>query len=802
MRAFALFVLTVTSLFTVPVYAELSAPAKTLAEARQARATAQHKRAEALAIEAAKGLSERELGYAKLLQGLSALSLEHWADAETALVEAEKHLPHLQDRLALYRGKALYRAGEFEASLEQFEVARRNATLELIAMQAALGKVRSMLAAGERFAVQKASQFLIRYPNLPERPLLEFEIAHALEKSGRQAAAYVRYRKLWQEHPQDVAGQRAGARLEAQKQAGVRVAPFRHTEHLERVRTLISDREFDLAEREAALALVSAKGTVQLHLQLELAIIAYRRGELDRARHLLLELQDRRGPTGPYLERVDIASGDTSSAVRRILKGVRPSRRTPAGRLVRVAEVHLDAGEYGKARSVLNHVPMARAPGFMAKWLPWIAFKTGQPEKAIPGFSRLKEQRWSRGRRRYWVGRAHHKAGNPCDARSAYEEAIRAAPHGYYGLWARQRLAELAREVTESRREQLEAAANEAGDESEDQVELPPMLCPAPTEEDPDATVEWTEPDPLMLWKLGPRRRSTPTDEEGLKAFNKLITVHGKSLPWLERARDLWLAGDEVGAGEELHQTLWASRGYLAPSVGLPRLWGGHPRLEKRHRRSKARFDDTQMTLYVRAAEAVGETGLAVRANRPDWGDYEGWHPLAFEPWVRTAAKNHGLEPELMWSVMRIESYFNRHAISHADALGLMQILPRTGRRVARRTASEEFQVADLLTPHRGLHFSAWYLRALSDRFHGQYPLMIAAYNGGPHNVASWISRRSDTEEPLPMDEFCEEIPFSETYRYVRRVLGSLAVYHALAGEPPPLLPTTVNRDVSEGVNF
>jgi len=363
---------------------------------------------------------------------------------------------------------------------------------------------------------------------------------------------------------------------------------------------------------------------------------------------------------------------------------------------------------------------------------------------------------------------------------------IRRDSHGYYSVWARQRLRELGEEV--------------ASETSEENAE--PLRCPAPTESDPDATAEWTEPDPLADFALEPRSRERPNEAKTLAGFDDLIGARGEALPWLKRARDLWMAGDEVAAGEELNQTWWRQRGYPAPKSGLPNLWGGHPVVKRIGKRSRGRFTETQRATFAEVALGVGETGLAVRSHRPQWSDLEGWHPLAYERQLRAAAEGNGLPPELLWSIMRVESYFDRHAISHANALGLMQILPRTGRRVARHSDRADFEVSQLLNPAEGIELSAWYMRALSDRFHGQYPLMIAAYNGGPHNVASWITRRADTEEPLPMDEFLEEIPFTETYRYVRRVTASLAVYHALAGLPPPELPPFVNRDVARGVNF
>ena len=798
MRRAALFALTVAVMVATEGHAETarlvgeaeeraSSPGlEGLARARQARWSWQDERARALAAEAAEALEGRQQGHALVLVGISCLELQRWDEALEALTEAATLLPELDDRLALARGEALLRSERYPEAIEAYEAALGESQIEQVAMHAEVGLVRAMLACNARGDLQRAARLLARYPSLPEKHEIEHEMARSIERRGRKAAAYVRYRKLWLNNADSDAAQRSRERIEVLADNGLRIAPVRHTEHLSRIRQLIADRQFDRAEREIAATLHTAKGSVQHHLQLELAILAYRRGELDRSRALLLDLQDRRGPTGPWLERVDLASGETSTTIRRITKGYAVNSRTAPGKLVRVAEVHLDAGEYQEARRALSFVKLSRAPGFLSRWLPWISMKAGDWDAALPGLSRLHEERWSRGRRSYFIGRAHHESDRPCDARAAYEDTIRADPHGYYALWARQRLRALGTEVDQAQ-------------EAEDAEEL---RCPAPTEEDPEATAAWTPPDPLMDWHLDPRRQATPTMDQGLEAIDQLIEDRGESLPWLGRARDLWLAGDIVGAGEELHQVLWSSRGFLAPTVGLSRLWGGRPRVYRPRGWRPSRFTDEQVDRYVTVTEAVGEVGLGLQAKRPPWSDLEGWHPLAFEPMVRAAAGRHELEPELLWGIMRVESYFNRHAISHAHALGLMQILPRTGRRVARQVEAEHFEVSDLLSPRRGLDFSASYLRALSDRFHGQWPLMIAAYNGGPHNVASWITRRTDTDQPLLMDEFVEEIPFSETYRYVHRVLGSIAIYHALAGMPPPELPLLVDRDVAAGVNF
>jgi soluble lytic murein transglycosylase len=147
--------------------------------------------------------------------------------------------------------------------------------------------------------------------------------------------------------------------------------------------------------------------------------------------------------------------------------------------------------------------------------------------------------------------------------------------------------------------------------------------------------------------------------------------------------------------------------------------------------------------------------------------------------------------------VMRVESTYLRQIVSHAGAVGLMQIMPRTGRLISRELGVEDFDTIDLLNPRTNLEFAAWYLSSLIKRFDGRLPLAIAAYNGGPHNVRVWMSGYPQT---MPLDAFLERIPFEQTHRYVRRVLTHYAAYRAqqnlpmakLSVELPQLKPDNV----------
>jgi soluble lytic murein transglycosylase len=148
---------------------------------------------------------------------------------------------------------------------------------------------------------------------------------------------------------------------------------------------------------------------------------------------------------------------------------------------------------------------------------------------------------------------------------------------------------------------------------------------------------------------------------------------------------------------------------------------------------------------------------------------------------------------------MRVESVYNPRIVSHAGAIGLMQIMPRTGRLIAHRLGHDDFTVDQLLEPEVNLELAAWYLASLIERFDGRLPLAIAAYNGGPHNVRRWMHEHPAT---MPLDAFLERIPFDETRRYVRRVLTHYAAYRAQRGRPDVPLELALPRPEADALAF
>jgi soluble lytic murein transglycosylase len=184
---------------------------------------------------------------------------------------------------------------------------------------------------------------------------------------------------------------------------------------------------------------------------------------------------------------------------------------------------------------------------------------------------------------------------------------------------------------------------------------------------------------------------------------------------------------------------------------------------------------------YHRAMEVLkratpGYFSLELAAlPRPYW---EALFPRPYWNELTRYSRQNELDPYLVASLIRQESEFNPGAISHADALGLMQLLPTTGRKVARELRVHGYSSNQLLAPNLNLQLGTRYFRALMDQFGGRTEYALAAYNAGTDRVQAWIAEGGFHG----LDEFVESIPFTETREYVQAVVRNAAIYKRLYG--------------------
>jgi soluble lytic murein transglycosylase len=153
-------------------------------------------------------------------------------------------------------------------------------------------------------------------------------------------------------------------------------------------------------------------------------------------------------------------------------------------------------------------------------------------------------------------------------------------------------------------------------------------------------------------------------------------------------------------------------------------------------------------------------------------------YPRPYSDTVQVAAAEYGVDPLLIWAVMREESRYDPEALSYVGARGLMQVMPSTQEWIAEELG-KQIAPGDAYDPETSIRMGAWFLRFLSDHFQGDLELVIAAYNGGAGSMDSWLA------DPLVSnrDDLLRWIGYGETREYLSRVSLSYRVYRALYGE-------------------
>lgn len=154
-------------------------------------------------------------------------------------------------------------------------------------------------------------------------------------------------------------------------------------------------------------------------------------------------------------------------------------------------------------------------------------------------------------------------------------------------------------------------------------------------------------------------------------------------------------------------------------------------------------------------------------------------YPPFYATYIKQEAARNSIQPFLVSAVIRQESIFNPQIKSPAGAIGLMQIMPYTGEYIAKKLDAQ-FSLDSLEVPAFNIKFGTYYLKELFNQFDENAILALASYNAGPHNAKKWEKRNGDEE----MDLFVEDIGFTETRNYVKKVLGNLYTYEFLAKYP------------------
>ena len=182
---------------------------------------------------------------------------------------------------------------------------------------------------------------------------------------------------------------------------------------------------------------------------------------------------------------------------------------------------------------------------------------------------------------------------------------------------------------------------------------------------------------------------------------------------------------------------------------------------------------------YTRSIQSMKHSGMSFFALPMEEVPAIYWQLLFPQPYwsdlVANSQKN-GLDPYLVASLIRQESEFNAGVISHANAYGLMQLLPSVGRAMAKKAGMKGFNPNQLLNPITNLQLGTINLKLVLDRFGGQKEYALAAYNAGDTPIRAWLATGDYKDVP----EFVESIPYTETREYVQAILRNREMYRML----------------------
>ncbi|MDE2653485.1 MAG: transglycosylase SLT domain-containing protein [Gemmatimonadota bacterium] len=193
--------------------------------------------------------------------------------------------------------------------------------------------------------------------------------------------------------------------------------------------------------------------------------------------------------------------------------------------------------------------------------------------------------------------------------------------------------------------------------------------------------------------------------------------------------------------------------------------------------------------LLLRLGTALNEAGYTIDGIRMGWELRDRgreWdcallrvvYPFPYRDLLTSRAEELGLDPWLVAGLVRQESAFHPTIVSPAGAIGLMQVMPATGRQLARASGVRDFTTQTLENAEVNVHLGTRFLAELFERYDGDVPLFLSAYNAGPTRANRW-RRMPEAADP---ERFTERIPFAETRGYVKNVTRNRALYRWLYG--------------------
>ena len=766
-------------------------------------------------------------GYAALQQAEFARAIRHFTQASTLAQAAAGLEP---DRVAGHRAywlaQAAFAAGEFALAEQSARSAIGALDRYVVFHDARFLAERAALAQPERTAgaIPALEQLLATYPEYPRQDRVTLDLAAAQFATGDLRGAMARVDAWEWAHPFHAWSSEAQALLEALEAAGVARPPRTIDESRERGRQMRLTRHWSTARPLLAHALgrcVDAGyplGTCNA-IRLQIVLNEYDSAAFE-ASLAMMDVIDANGGSGVSAQERAKWRARALSRIGREQEAYAVldaywSRRGQRARDREMGEFAADLGMYDVALEHYRRLWSRREfETFDGAFMAYLAGEFTEAAELF-GITARRASGTNTDRALYWLARTYEALGRIDEARSTYADVATRNPVSYYALQARNRAEEW--EATLAANPQATARVDQPGRihwhgrtgapraslADARMTATAELFEPyAPSVQSPGAVdafaADWGTlfPDAAVaaaLVRIGALEPARQVFRESLTEFYMLDGLFADGRRPSERRPPI-----RLGMQRWEHEIDNRRRGigwwgirldsprYPIPDDAAGRSAAGARQLAIYEQRAALREP------FRAAARELSDhfmvRRLAMRhASLPNLlspsADLRGWleaYPHAYGHLAEPSMVEHDLNPYLLWSLMIVESDLNPDSISHADAYGLLQVIPKTGELIATGFGEPDFGIHDVVEIDDAFRYGAWYLDQLLYKFDGQEMLAAVAYNAGPHQVARWIDWRGDV---LDMDELIETVPYDGARRYPQRLLRYLLTYRLAYGE-------------------
>jgi soluble lytic murein transglycosylase len=707
------------------------------------------------------------VGYAHTLDHDYAKAIEPFSRAKSGASE-------LGDYVAYYLGDAYQRTGHNAEALATLADFASNFPDSLLIRDANLVYANALFDEGR--AADAAA--LLEKNRAPVRSDIELAVGRAYENAGNREKAISAFRNLYFNLPNSFEAEMAG--IELQKLGISGSVAERRT----RADLLLKAKHYSEAAHDYRDLMTQVSGAERIAVQLALANALEKSSGDKEARQILAAMGAQSGDAEAqrlYLLSETEHTSNDEEAVQRTLNDLRqfgPTSPWLEKALLSAGNMYLLKHDYDHAidyfRELQQRFPNGSRASYAHWKAAWLTFRQGRVPQAVQGFEEqigLYPDSAEIPNALYWRARVAEEQNNPAMARAFYQKVSDRFHNYYYGELARQRLKALPKTTADDHAVTPAILAVNA-----DAIKPDPTKPDASKEETAnalrqDGTKDGAKEDvPKELPKEADLKKDDPTYYALLDHVSSLST-NGKVTAAeppddnlrVERARLLSNGALADMAVRELQAAASEEGGAWAPPE-MARVYqeGGR---------------------YDRGIEIMKRTTpnyFAINIEdlpRPYW---EALFPKAYWTDLRKYSIANGLDPYLVASLIRQESEFNVLALSRVSAVGLMQLMPKTGKTVAKQVKLKGYNNAQLFSPAINLELGTHYFKEMVDKYNGQFEYALAAYNAGTDRVGDWLGQ-GHYRDP---QEFVESIPFTETREYVQAIMRNANVYRQLYGTP------------------